>query len=32
MGEQRMLREMFGTEREDVAGGYRKWHNEEFHN
>jgi hypothetical protein len=30
--EKRMLRGIFGTNREEVAGNYRKLHNEELHN
>jgi hypothetical protein len=28
----RVLRRIFGTKREDVAGGWRRLHNEELHN
>ena len=28
----RVLRRIFGTERDEVTGGWRKVHNEEFHN
>jgi hypothetical protein len=28
----RMLRRIFGHKREEVAGGWRKLHNEELHN
>jgi hypothetical protein len=30
--ENRVLRRIFGPEREEVAGGWRRLHNEEFHN
>jgi hypothetical protein len=30
--ENRVLRRIFGTKREEVAGGWRKLHNEELHN
>jgi hypothetical protein len=30
--ENRMLRRIFGPEREEVTGGWRKLHNEELHN
>jgi hypothetical protein len=30
--ENRVLRRMFGPKREEVAGGWRRLHNEEFHN
>jgi hypothetical protein len=30
--ENRVLRRIFGTEREEVAGGWRRLHNEELHN
>jgi len=30
--ENRMLRRMFGPKREEVAGGWRRLHNEELHN
>jgi hypothetical protein len=30
--ENRMLRRIFGPKREDVAGGWRRLHNEELHN
>jgi hypothetical protein len=28
----RVLRRIFGSEREEVAGGWRRLHNEELHN
>jgi hypothetical protein len=28
----KMLRRIFGTERDEVTGGWRKLHNEELHN
>jgi hypothetical protein len=28
----RVLRRIFGPKREEVAGGWKKLHNEEFHN
>jgi hypothetical protein len=30
--ENRVLRKIFGPEREDVAGGWTRLHNEELHN
>jgi hypothetical protein len=30
--ENRMLRRIFGPKRDEVAGGWRKLHNDEFHN
>jgi hypothetical protein len=30
--ENRMLRRIFGSKREEVAGGWRTLHNEELHN
>jgi hypothetical protein len=30
--EKRVLRRIFGPEREEVAGGWRRLHNEELHN
>jgi hypothetical protein len=30
--EYRLLRRMFGARREEVAGGWRRLHNEELHN
>jgi hypothetical protein len=30
--ENRVLRRMFGPKREEVAGGWRRLHNEELHN
>jgi hypothetical protein len=30
--ENRVLRRIFGHKREEVAGGWRRLHNEEFHN
>jgi hypothetical protein len=30
--DKRMLRRIFGPKREEVAGGWRKLHNEELHN
>jgi hypothetical protein len=30
--ENRLLRRIFGSEREEVAGGWRRLHNEELHN
>jgi hypothetical protein len=30
--ENRMLRRIFEPKREEVAGGWRRLHNEEFHN
>jgi hypothetical protein len=30
--ENRVLMRMFGTKKEDVAGGWRRLHNEELHN
>jgi hypothetical protein len=30
--ENRMLRKIFGTKRDQVTGGWRKLHNEELHN
>jgi hypothetical protein len=30
--ENRVLRRIFGPKREEVAGGWRRLHNEEFHN
>jgi hypothetical protein len=30
--ENRVLRRIFGSEREEVAGGWRRLHNDEFHN
>jgi hypothetical protein len=30
--ENRVLRRIFGLEREEVAGGWRRLHNEELHN
>jgi hypothetical protein len=30
--ENRVLRRIFGPEREEVAGGWRRLHNEELHN
>jgi hypothetical protein len=30
--EDRVLRRIFGPKREEVAGGWRKLHNEELHN
>jgi hypothetical protein len=32
MFENRELRIIFGSKRDEVAGGWRKLHNEEFHN
>jgi hypothetical protein len=32
MFEKRILRRIFGPKREEVAGGWRRLHNEEFHN
>jgi hypothetical protein len=32
LSENRTLRRMFGHEREEVAGGWRRLHNEELHN
>jgi hypothetical protein len=31
VSENRVLRRTFGTKREDVAGGWRRLHNEELH-
>jgi hypothetical protein len=30
--ENRMLKRIFGSKRDEVAGGWRRLHNEEFHN
>jgi hypothetical protein len=30
--ENRVLRRIFGSKREEVAGGWRRLHNEELHN
>jgi hypothetical protein len=30
--ENRVLRELFGPKRDEVAGGWRRLHNEELHN
>jgi hypothetical protein len=30
--ENRVLRKIFGPKRDEVTGGWRKLHNEEFHN
>jgi hypothetical protein len=30
--ENRVLRRIFGSEREEVAGGWRRLHNDELHN
>jgi hypothetical protein len=30
--ENRVLRKIYGPKREEVAGGWRRLHNEEFHN
>jgi hypothetical protein len=30
--ENRMLRKIFGPEREEVVGGWKRLHNEELHN
>jgi len=30
--ENRVLRKIFGSKREEVAGGWRRLHNEELHN
>jgi hypothetical protein len=30
--ENRVLRRIFGTKRDEVTGGWRKLHNEELHN
>jgi hypothetical protein len=30
--ENRVLRRIFGSKRDEVTGGWRKLHNEEFHN
>jgi hypothetical protein len=32
MSENRVLRRIFGYKREEVAGGWRRLHNEELHN
>jgi hypothetical protein len=32
VSENRVLRKIFGPKREEVAGGWRRLHNEEFHN
>jgi hypothetical protein len=32
LSENRVLRRMFGHKREEVAGGWRRLHNEELHN
>jgi hypothetical protein len=32
MSEKRVLRRIFGHKREEVAGGWRRLHKEEFHN
>jgi hypothetical protein len=32
VSENRVLRRIFGPEREEVAGGWRRLHNEELHN
>jgi hypothetical protein len=32
MSENRVLRRIFGTKREEVAGSWRRLHNEELHN
>jgi hypothetical protein len=32
MSENRVLRRIFGPKREEVAGGWRRLHNEELHN
>jgi hypothetical protein len=32
MSQNRVLRRMFGPEREEVAGGWRRLHNEELYN
>jgi hypothetical protein len=32
VSENRVLRRMCGRKREEVAGGWRRLHNEEFHN
>jgi hypothetical protein len=32
MSENRELRKIFGPKREEVAGGWRRLHNEELHN
>jgi hypothetical protein len=32
MSENMELWRIFGTKREEVAGGWRKWHNMELHN
>jgi hypothetical protein len=32
MSENRMLRRIFGPKKEEVAGGWRRLHNEELHN
>jgi hypothetical protein len=32
MFENRVLRRIFGPKREEVAGGWRRMHNEELHN
>jgi hypothetical protein len=32
MGENGVLRRIFGPKREEVAGGWRRLHNEELHN
>jgi hypothetical protein len=32
VSENRVLRRIFGSKREEVAGGWRRLHNEELHN
>jgi hypothetical protein len=32
MFENRLLRRIFGPKREEISGGWRKLHNEKFHN
>jgi hypothetical protein len=32
MFDNRLLRKIFEPKREEVTEGWRKWHNEEFHN
>jgi hypothetical protein len=32
VSENRMLRGIFGPKRDEVTGGWRKFHNEELHN
>jgi hypothetical protein len=32
MSEERVMRKIFGPQKEEVAGGWRRLHNEELHN